>query len=259
MADKSRQKKEPRHIRLYHSIMDSEAYRHLSGNALKVLLALVRVDNGTRNGQIAYSYRRAADDTGLSPRTCLRCLEELQEKGFIVCTQKGSFSRKVQHASLWRYTWQAWPEGKKGPSRDFEKWTPDRKQRVQVSQETGAVSNIEQETDTATDADIAAEETGNARKCDVSTFVRIAPLTIYQREAGSGQETERRKQANPNGRAELAFLRQRLVAHLNGSEPGEQSRIADRIACPGGTLSKFKHGAPLPAEYIEPLAKAVAA
>ncbi len=57
----------------------------------------------------------------------------------------------------------------------------------------------------------------------------------------------------------MAFLRQALVNHLKGSDPGEQSRIADRIACPGGTLSKFKHGSHLPAEYIEPLARAMTA
>lgn len=254
MADKFRRKREPHHLRLYHSIMDSAAYHSLSGNAVKVLLALVRVDNGTRNGQIAYSYRRAAEDTGLSGRTCLRCLDELQEKGFIVCTQKGSFSRKVLHASLWRYTWQAWPEGKIGPTRDFEKWKPDGNTRVQVLQSSGAVSNNQLETQGRTGADIAAEETPKPQNSVVSTLDRIAPLTSNQGEPSGTAEIKQRKQANPISGANLTFLRSCLIDHLKVSEPGEQSRLASMIDCPGGTLSKFKNGANLPPEYIESLA-----
>ena len=259
MADKFRRAKTPHHIRLYHSIMDSEAYRHLSGNALKVLLSLVRIDNGTRNGQIAYSYRRAADDTGLSPRTCMRCLTELQDKGFIVCTKKGSFSRKVLHASLWRYTWQAWPEGKLGPTRDFEKWKHDGNTRVQVLQGTGANSAKQLETDHLTGAIIASEETRKPQNTVVSTLDRIAPLNSYQGEPVGTAETKQRKQANPIMGANLGVLRSCLIDHLEQCEPGEQTRLAASIDCPNGTLSKFKNGANLPREYIEPLARAVAA
>ncbi len=258
MADKLRRAKVPHHIRFYHSIMDSEAYWHLSGNGLKVLLALIRIDNGTRNGAIAYSYRRAAEDTGLSPRTCLRCLQELQDKGFIVCTQKGAFSRKVLHASLWRYTWQAWPEGKMGPTRDFERWKPDGNTRVQVLSPPGAVSDHHMETDALPDADIAPGPDG---KCDVSadpSLERIAPLTSDQGEPSTDPETEQRKHAGNTSGPFLDILRSRLRDHLNDSEPGEQSRIAKRVEIPGGTLSKFMRGKTLPSKYHDRLSMELA-
>lgn len=259
MADKWRRKKEPHHVRLYHSVMDSEAFRHLSGNALKVLLSLVRLDNGSRNGAIAYSARRAADDTGLSVRTAWTALQELQEKGFIRCTQKGSFNRKVQHASLWRYTWAAWPEGKMGPTRDFEKWRPDGKTRMQFLPSADAVSSDQLETTPVAEADFTSEETGKPQKCDVSTSARIATHNSNHRGAKAGHGNGAWEQPAFPDHPELADLRLAFIAHLNRSEPGEQSRLAMRIECPGGTLSKFKSGGGLPIAYVEPLRRAVKA
>lgn len=259
MTDKFRRKKQPRHVRVYHSMMDTDAWRAASGNSIKVLLALVAKDNGDRNGELAFSCREAADLTGLSVRTCQRCLKELQELGFIRCTQRGAFSRKTLHASLWRYTWQAWPEGKKGPTRDFEKWKPDGNTRMQICPATDANMSEAMETPPATDADIATEETGKSLVSTNSKSDRIATLTIYQGEAQSDLETEQRKQANPDNRANLATLRQRLIERLQSSEPGEQSRLADMIGIPGGTLSKFVNGKNLPDRHCDRLAKALAA
>lgn len=257
MTDKFRRKKTPRHVRLDHSIMASEAYRSLTGNAVKVLLALVSLDNGQRNGQIAFSTRTAAGKTGLSTRTCLRCLKELEGKGFIACTQKGSFSRKVQHASLWRYTWQAWPEGRMGPTRDYEKWKPDGNSRMQFSRKPDAISSDHMATPPLTGAEIAAVETGNLRKPDVSTSARIATLTLYQGDAAANRETTGWKHASPVDRAKLAELRSALEQHLIVSEVGEQSRIASAIGCPPGTFSKFRSGKNLPQEYRERLRHAL--
>jgi hypothetical protein len=253
VADKFRRSKVPRHLRLYHSIMASEAWHHLSGNAVKVLLHLVSIDNGQRNGQIAYSTRLAARDTGLSERTCIRCFRELEEKGFIACTQKGSFDRKVMHASTWRYTWAAWPEGKKGPTRDFEKWRPDGKTRARDLREAGALSANQVETVGVSEAEIASEEPGKSRNCDLSRSEETAALNSNQRLAvGQPSHGGSKQSAQRDGDA-LTELRLAMVAHLGRSEPGEQTRLALRIDCPGGTLSKFKSGAGLPAAYIEPL------
>lgn len=131
MANALRRKSEPRHIRLYHSITGTAAWVSLSGNAIKVLLAMVRLDDGSKNGQIFFSDRQASLETGLSRNTCSKAFRELQEKGFIRIVEKGHFDRKVRHATVWRYTWQAAP-GICGPTREFEKWRPcDEKTRAQ--------------------------------------------------------------------------------------------------------------------------------
>lgn len=249
--------KSPRHVRIFHSMMETDAWRAASGNSIKVLLALVRKDNGERNGQLAFSCREAADLTGLSVRTCQRCLKELERLGFIRCTEKGAFNRKTLHASLWRYTWQAWPEGKMGPTRDYEKWRADGNTRMQVLQRTDADLSDHVETDPSTDADIAADQSGKSVVSAKSWSDRIATLTSYQGEPSASPEKEQRKRANPVSGADLRKLRERVIDHLAESGPGEQSRLAESIGIPGGTLSKFLAGKNLPEQYRAALSAAV--
>lgn len=259
MADKFRRKKEPKHIRLYASITGSEAWRHLSGNAIKVLLALVARDDGTRNGNIGFSCREAGQVTGLSARTCWRCFVELQEKGFIVCTEKGGFSRKVLHSTLWRYTWAAWPGGKPAaPTRDFEKWQPDENSRLKFLSppDEGSARNMETPADPV--AEIDTDELETPLVSANPDFAETTTLIVYQGDRRSVPETQQRKQANSCTRADLGDLRDWTLAHLQRHEPGEQSRLAKAVPIPAGTLSKFINGGNLPAQYREPLADAVA-
>lgn len=190
MSDKFRRKKEPKHIRLYASITSSEAWRHLSGNAIKVLLALVARDDGTRNGSIAFSYREAAQVTGMSARTCWRCLIELQDKGFIACTDKGGFNRKVLHSSLWRYTWAAWRGGKPAaPTRDFEKWQPDENSRMQILSEPDANFSKDGDIEASPDANVASGVSREPQKPVQPRDVNSASLIIDQGDRGGAPPT----------------------------------------------------------------------
>lgn len=242
---------------MFHSIMATDAWRAASGNSVKVLLALVAKDNGERNGQISFSCREAADLTGLSVRTCHRCLGELQELGFIRCTQRGAFSRKTLHASLWRYTWQAWPEGKKGPTREFETWRDNGNTRLQVSQSPDAILSDYVETAPLPVADIATEETEKRVVSANSASDSFATHIVYQGKAKTDPEIQRRKQANPTSGPFLDLLRDQLTTRLDQAEPGEQSRIAEAADIPGGTLSKFINGKNLPEHHRRNLAAAL--
>lgn len=237
--------------------MDTAAWRAASGPAIKVLLALIARDNGSRNGQISFSCREASAASGLSVRTCQRCFNELVELGFIRCTQKGGFSRKTSHASLWRYTWQAWPEGKLGPTREFEKWEPNGNTRMQVLHEPDANLSDQLKTHPCADASFATDEIGNTVVSANSASDRFATHTIYQSEPSDDLETEQWKQANPDTRAILGALRHSLIEHIESSETGEQSRLAKCLGIPSGTLSKFKNGGSLPEEWRIPLSEAV--
>lgn len=250
-------RKSPKHVRIFHSMMDTAAWQAASGNSIKVLLALVRKDNGERNGQLAFSCREAATLTGLSVRTCQRCLIELQELGFIRCTEKGAFNRKMLHASLWRYTWQAWPEGKMGPTREYETWKPENKSRMQVSHKPDANLSEADGTDPLSDAETATEETGKPVIPANSISDRIATLTSYQGSPSEQPETEQREQANSYDRTELDDLREWTLAHIEQNGTGEQSRLAEAVPIPAATLSKFIHGGNLPLKYREPLTDAV--
>lgn len=192
-------RREPEHIRLYRSITDSEAWLHLSSNAVKVPLALVARDNGTRNGSIGFSCREAATRTGLSDRTCWRCLIELQDKGFIACTEKGAFNPKALHSSLWRYTWQAWPGGNPAaPTRDFEKWKCLEIRGCKICNRAVEVSD-EPSGNTAPPVENLATgdvETDGNKRCFHSA--KFSTLILHQGDRGATLETGNRKQETGN-------------------------------------------------------------
>lgn len=264
MGGKARLKREPKHIRLYASITGSDAWKHLSGNAIKVLIALVARDDGTRNGNIGFSCREAGEAANLTPHTANRCLQELVDHGFIRCTQKGAFSRKISHASLWRYTWAAWPEGKLGPTRDFEKWKQDENSRCRNLHATVSVSALEMETPAGAVAEFDTDTLETSLVSVDAENAKTDTLILYQGEAGSVSETEQRKQANLPSWAisafpsdDLADLRRLTAEHLAGGDAGTQSRLAKSIGCPTGTFSKFINGRNLPDQYRAALADAI--
>lgn len=127
MADKFRQAKVPSHARIYRRQMQSVAWLHLSGSAVKVLLALALLERGENNGEFFLSVRTAAEMTGLDKDTCSRAFHELMDKGFIYCAERGGFSRKTRHAACWGLTWVAGPKGSPHgpPSHAYEKWRPE--------------------------------------------------------------------------------------------------------------------------------------
>ncbi|MDJ0979253.1 MAG: helix-turn-helix domain-containing protein [Erythrobacter sp.] len=258
MADKYRRKKEPRHIRLYHSITGSEAWLDLSGNAVKVLIALARFDDGQSNGKLYFSERTGAKETGLSRNTVKRCLAELIEHGFIAQTKPGAFNRNNLLAATYRLTWVAAPGcNPSAPTRDFEKWKHGNSQ-AQILTPSGSNSDscMCSRTQAGSIPDTHSTETSHVSNSGGGS--NIGPQIIYQREGEAELETNARKQANPTSGAFLGELRERLVQHLQASEPGEQSRLADTLDIPGGTLSKFVNGKNLPDHHRARLADALA-
>ena len=129
---KRRQKGDAKHVRLYNGMMASEAWRALSGNAVKLLVYVASYEGPTQpNGSIYCSARHGAAGIGVNKRTALKAFQELQEKGFLRSTAKGHFLVKGGPATAWRLTWLAWP-GVMSATKDYENWTPEKnKTRVQ--------------------------------------------------------------------------------------------------------------------------------
>lgn len=90
---------------LPYSMMQSAAYRLLSGAALKVLHELRSRFNGYNNGKIFLSYEDAASQLALSKSTVKRAFDELQAVGLIVLTRQGRWHGRK--ASEWRVTFES--------------------------------------------------------------------------------------------------------------------------------------------------------
>lgn len=85
-----------------------EAFRSLSGAAVKVYIELRCRFNGGNNGELSLSLEEGARLLGLGKATVQRALKELEDKGFIVRTRQGQWYGRM--ASLYAVT----SEGSKG-------------------------------------------------------------------------------------------------------------------------------------------------
>jgi hypothetical protein len=115
---------EARHVRLYHWLLATAAWRSLDPVARAAYVDLAALYNGANNGSIAWSIREAAQALLVSPATAARALERLEERGFIVREKQGAFSRKNRHATEWRLTEFNCDLSGELATKDFARWQP---------------------------------------------------------------------------------------------------------------------------------------
>ncbi len=125
MRYKQEKRKPDRHVRLYHWLMRSPAWKSLPGLSRALYAELAKYYNGKNNGKIGYSARQAADDLQITPGTASRHLRILTDCGFIEPMKKGAFSVKERHATEWRMTEFICDVSGKPPTKDFMRWQLD--------------------------------------------------------------------------------------------------------------------------------------
>jgi hypothetical protein len=118
------------HVRLYRWMLDSHAYLSLGCPARCVLIEIAGVYNGMNNGRLGMSVRTLAQRCHLAPATVTRALLELEDRAFIECVRRGSFNRKVRHASEWRLTWWSCDVTGALPSKAFMSWGREKQNTV---------------------------------------------------------------------------------------------------------------------------------
>ncbi len=95
-------KSHDKYVGLPHVMVISLAFRSLRGGSIKVFIELCDLYNGKNNGEIHLGSGAAAKRLHMSKSTVYHAFEELSEKGFIECTEKGNWLE--QKASTWRLT-----------------------------------------------------------------------------------------------------------------------------------------------------------
>jgi hypothetical protein len=128
-----RSKKAPRHVRLYHWLMETAAWRSLNGNQRAIYVDMAMRYNGSNNGTIPYAVREAADVLHISKATAGRDLAVLEERGFVVPMTKGAFSLKQRHATTWRLTEFNCDVTDELPTKNFARWSPENTVSPQTS------------------------------------------------------------------------------------------------------------------------------
>lgn len=129
-----------------HAMQDSPAWRTASGNAVKLLLHLMRLSKGNNGfgdgkhdrGRLYLSEREAAAAIGVSRNTAARLFAELIELGFIRMASKGHFDVKGV-ATRWRLTFQPYPHGHMAPTNEWLDWKPgEQKPQAQKLNDIGS-------------------------------------------------------------------------------------------------------------------------
>lgn len=116
-----RNKFEP-YVKLRWNLLMTPAFRSLKPIPRAVYVELRRRFNGSNNGQIACSQRDLVKWVRCSKDSAGAALVELEQKGFIKCSQPGSFTYKIRHAPTWILTEEAL--GDAPATRDFVRWEP---------------------------------------------------------------------------------------------------------------------------------------
>ena len=86
-----RERKGGKFVRLGDGLLTSEAWRSLSGPAVKYYIELRRRFNGTNNGDLHLSLDEAKTMLHIGKTSALRAQQELEEKDLIRKTRKGGF------------------------------------------------------------------------------------------------------------------------------------------------------------------------
>jgi hypothetical protein len=107
-------------------LINSPAWRSLSGAALKLLMELRTRYHGTNNGKLALSLDHAATLLGLGKATVQRAFVELQAKGFVIQMERGQwYGRKPTTWALTIVSLNGNPA-----THDWKRWTPPKKQSL---------------------------------------------------------------------------------------------------------------------------------
>jgi hypothetical protein len=120
-----RSDKEARHVRLYHWILKTPAWKSLNANARAIYIEMTARYHGSNNGQIPYAVREAAKSLRIGKSTAAIAIEMLEDRGFIVAVTEGHFRRKDRHATEWRLTEFGCDVTHALPSKDFTRWSPE--------------------------------------------------------------------------------------------------------------------------------------
>lgn len=94
-----------RFLALPHVVLESEAFKSLTGHQIKLLLdiAMQLTAGNANNGRLSASWRYLSEERGwTSKNTIRRCLTALEERYLIYCTRKG---RMPNVAAWYAVTW----------------------------------------------------------------------------------------------------------------------------------------------------------
>lgn len=126
---KSNRKSEGQYLPLPYAQLKSDAWRSLSGSAVKLWLELHTRYNGGNNGKLTLSYAEAGKALGMGKATVQRAYGELVDKGFLVLEHGGNWYSRRAHE--WRLTTKPTQraKGNEPATQDWRNYYPPKTKR----------------------------------------------------------------------------------------------------------------------------------
>ena len=93
------------HIQIPHNVMDTDDYRNLPPNAVKLLNALVYQYRGKNNGDLTAAFNYMKDFGFKSKETLTKATQDLLKAELIVRTRRGWFMNPGGRCTLYALTW----------------------------------------------------------------------------------------------------------------------------------------------------------
>ena len=95
-----------RFVRLPHGVIDSAAYASLSGDAVKLLIAICHRYNGYNNGAIRFSLSEAEKALNRSRHPALKAFRQLRNAGLLIEIERGGFRDRAGVQGGMATAWQ---------------------------------------------------------------------------------------------------------------------------------------------------------
>ncbi|UXC37104.1 hypothetical protein [Cupriavidus gilardii] len=92
------------HARVYHSLLNSPAWRVLGPSAAKLFIDLRATLTSTNNGNLNATLSELKHRGWTSPTTLAKALYELRAMGFIAVTREGGLKMGTRVCTLYRFT-----------------------------------------------------------------------------------------------------------------------------------------------------------
>jgi len=116
----AKKRRDRQHVRLYAWELETEAYRSLGCPARALLIEMRALYNGGEN-RVFMSRREAERRLGVGRKQAEQAITELTDRGFIRLIERGTFSRKVRHATVYALTNETDDDGP--APKDYARWT----------------------------------------------------------------------------------------------------------------------------------------
>ena len=138
VTGKGRSKRGPPFVPIPYEMAQSDAWRSLSGAAVKVYVELRSRFNGGNNGDLSVSMNEAKRLLHMGKATASRAFDELEEKGFIDKIRAGQWYGK--QATTWAVSDR--PHGNNPPTYRWRDWPAKKDSSVPRRNQNGAHGSV---------------------------------------------------------------------------------------------------------------------